>query len=161
VRSGGWDQVKSRMNVRGQESVNASPNLAQQWNEALAHSGARLTQPRLRILEAIAGRDDSFTAEDLIHELSGTGVGRATVFRTIDLLSEANMLHRIHTGGCNAYVVCPPVHHHHVICSDCGVTANVDLCDLDQQLELASRQTGFAIDTHHLEFLGRCSTCRR
>jgi Fur family ferric uptake transcriptional regulator len=134
--------------------------LLRQWNQVLGESGSRLTQPRQKILEAIADRVESFTAEELVDELKGDGVGRATVFRTIDLLSEANMLHRIHTGGCNAYVICPPVHHHHVICSDCGVTANVDLCDLEEQVASAAKQTGFAIDAHHLEFLGRCSACQ-
>jgi Fur family transcriptional regulator, ferric uptake regulator len=141
-------------------NATSATTLLHQWSGALGQSGSRLTQPRQKILEAIAQRDESFTAEELVDELKAEGVGRATVFRTIDLLSEANMLHRIHTAGCNAYVTCPPVHHHHVICSDCGVTANVDLCDLEEQVASAARQTGFAIDTHHLEFLGRCSSCQ-
>lgn len=136
------------------------PDTVTRWGEELSRIGCRLTGPRQAILEVIAGRDAPFTAEELVDALRGQGIGRATVFRTIDLLAEMDLLHRIHGVGCHMYTACPPGHHHHLVCSSCGRTVNVDLCGLEEQMAALARETNFAIDRHYLEFSGRCSTCR-
>jgi Fur family ferric uptake transcriptional regulator len=62
--------------------------------------------------------------------------------------------------GEHTYVVCAPAHHHHVVCSVCGRTAEVDdlgLADAVRRIEL---QSGFQIDTHRLEMFGRCRRCQ-
>jgi Fur family ferric uptake transcriptional regulator len=130
------------------------------WEEALARSGYRRTEPRRAILHAITSHEGPFTAEALAEELRTSGVGRATVFRTIDVLADLGMLHRLHTAGCHGYTVCPPGHHHHLTCTACGRVESIEGCGLDEQLDLLAQHAGFAIEEHHLELSGRCSDCR-
>jgi Fur family ferric uptake transcriptional regulator len=87
-------------------------------------------------------------------------VGRATVFRTIDLLADMRILHRLHGEGCHAYTACTPGHHHHLVCSTCGRVETVDVCGLEEMMRTLSQATNFAIEEHHLEFSGRCADCR-
>lgn len=132
----------------------------QEWEETLADAGYRRTEPRRAVVRAILGHPGSFTAEELADGLRLEGVGRATVFRTIDMLADLGMLHRIHAGGCHGYTVCPRGHHHHLTCSVCGRVQSVAGCGLDDQLSRLASTAGFAIEDHHLELTGRCAGCR-
>ena len=130
------------------------------WEEMLAGAGHRRTGPRRAIVRAILRHAGTFTAEGLADELRTTGVGRATVFRTIDVLADLGMLHRLHRGGCHGYTVCPTGHHHHLTCSVCGRVESVRGCGLDEQLNRLARTAGFVVEDHHLELTGRCADCR-
>src|ERR687898_696720 len=68
--------------------------------DRLAREGYRLTSPRQTIIKLVAPRHDHFSAQELWDEVRGQrrGIGRATVFRTLDLLAELGVLNRIHTG---------------------------------------------------------------
>jgi len=55
----------------------------------------------------------------------------------------------------------PSEHHHHLICSDCGAVVDFANCDLGELEQRLSLKTGFEIEGHLLEFLGRCQNCRR
>ena len=132
----------------------------EEWEDILALSGHRRTEPRRAIVRAILRHDGPFTAESLADGLRTSGVGRATVFRTIDVLADLGMLHRLHTGACHGYTVCPRGHHHHLTCSTCGKVQSVAGCGLDEQLNRLAQRAGFAIEDHHLELTGRCSGCQ-
>ena len=124
----------------------------------------RSTNARRAIGELVANRSGHFTAAELIgaaHE-RGLRVGRATVFRTLDMLAEQGALERIDLPtGEHAYVACAPQeHHHHVICRSCGKSVEVVDSGLQSVVGEIGRRSGFAIETHRLEFFGLCPTCR-
>jgi Fur family ferric uptake transcriptional regulator len=138
-----------------------APGETAQWAALLSDAGYRLTEPRLAILQAIAAHPGSFTADDLADEVKNAGVGRATVFRTIEVLTDLEVLHRLHSEGCHTYTVCPPGHHHHLRCSICGRVESIDGCGLETEIARLARETGFAIEDHQLELTGRCAACAR
>jgi Fur family ferric uptake transcriptional regulator len=108
--------------------------------------------------------DGHFTAADLVDEAERqrVQVGRATVFRTLDLLLATGAIERIDLpDGEHAYVACRPSHHHHVVCTTCGRSVDVDDGDLRDVVGAVERATGFAIDDHRLELYGRCPDCQR
>ena len=61
---------------------------------ALEDAGLRITEQRRQIVAAINRKNGGFTAEELATELANEfeGVGRATVYRTLKLLVEANVI---------------------------------------------------------------------
>jgi Fur family transcriptional regulator, ferric uptake regulator len=129
----------------------------------LATAGHRLTAARRRVADLIGARDGHFTAAELLADARARRlkIGRASVFRTLDLLTELNVLERVDLPtGEHAYVACRPAHHHHVICRVCGQVAEVDDAGLDDVAAEMERRTGFEIDTHRLEPYGRCPACR-
>ena len=75
----------------------------------LASHGYRLTGPRKSVLAAVLDKDRPFTAEQLVAELPG--IGRATVYRTLEILASVDLLTRLlQPGGHPAYVVGAPGH---------------------------------------------------
>jgi Fur family ferric uptake transcriptional regulator len=130
----------------------------------LAREGHRLTTPRQAIIKLVAPRNDHFSAQEVWDEVRSQyrGIGRATVFRTLDLLAELGVLNRIHTGdGCHRYTVCETRHHHHLMCVECGKVASLEAGGIEQQIRRMAGEAGFELLTHHLELIGRCATCRR
>jgi Fur family transcriptional regulator, ferric uptake regulator len=140
------------------------PNAAVTFVEALERNGQRLTKPRRRVAQMLFGRSGTFTAAQLLDdaERNGAPIGRATVFRALDLFTELGLLERIDLPvGEHAYVVCEPVHHHHVVCSVCGTQTEVADAGVAQVVDRMERQTGYRIETHRLELYGTCPVCQR
>jgi Fur family transcriptional regulator, ferric uptake regulator len=129
---------------------------------ALDRAGYRLTEPRRALAGLIADQAGHFTAADLVIAARGRrlGVGRATVFRTLDILEEIGGVERLDLpSGEHAYVGCEPAHHHHVVCSHCGRATEIDDSGLRRIVREVARQTGYRIDDHRLELFGLCPAC--
>jgi Fur family ferric uptake transcriptional regulator len=130
---------------------------------ALDDAGYRLTAPRLAIADLIVSHDGHFTASDLAAAARDRRVGlsRATLFRALDLMVELGAVERLDLpNGDHAYVSCAGTHHHHVVCSRCGRTAEVDDAGLTEAVREIARTSGFRIDTHRLELFGLCRHCQ-
>ena len=130
---------------------------------AIDDAGYRLTQPRRVVADLVATHGGHFTAADLgsVARQRRLGVSRATVFRALELLVELGAVERLDLpNGEHAYVSCAPAHHHHVVCSRCGRTAEVDDAGLNEAVREIERSTGFRIDTHRLELFGLCRHCQ-
>ncbi len=130
---------------------------------ALDLAGYRLTGARRAVAELIDAREGHFTAADLIADakVRRLGIGRATIFRSLDLLVDLNALERLDLPtGDHAYVACQPEHHHHVVCSACGRTTRVDDLGIQSLVEAVQVRTGYLVDAHRLELYGRCPRCR-
>jgi Fur family ferric uptake transcriptional regulator len=126
-------------------------------------AGYRLTEPRRAVAELIAAREGHFSAADLLDDarVRRLDIGRATVFRSLDLLTELGLLERLDLPtGEHAYVPCDPVHHHHIVCSSCGRVTEIDDRGLAAAVEGIQRSTGWQVESHRLELYGRCPRCR-
>jgi Fur family ferric uptake transcriptional regulator len=129
---------------------------------ALDRAGYRLTEPRRALAALIADQAGHFTAAQLVSAVrsSPLGVGRATVFRTLEVLEGLGAIERLDLpGGEHAYVGCKPAHHHHVVCSRCGTTTEIRDADLRRVVDHVAMQTGYRIDEHRLELFGVCPAC--
>ncbi|HEU4327733.1 MAG TPA: Fur family transcriptional regulator [Roseiflexaceae bacterium] len=149
------------------------------WTErvlaALSAKGHRVTGPRRTILERIAQYTQPFSAEQLWLDLGGdakhgTGpIGRATIYRTVDLLVEEQWLARVHWSssketsaeGEHAYVPAEQGHLHHLVCKSCGTVVAFEGCDIDDLLGGLARRLNFRVDGHWLEAYGLCQICQR
>lgn len=130
--------------------------------QALDRAGYRLTGPRRAVAALIAGRDGPFSAADILAEAQAGGlpIGRATVFRAIDVLGELGLVERLDLpNGDHAWVGCEPAHHHHVVCDRCGRTTEIDDEGLRDVVGAIERRTGYRIASHRLELFGQCSDC--
>ena len=137
--------------------------MAEEMLDALDRAGVRLTGPRRKLAALIERREGHFTAADLLKDAGRRrmGIGRATVFRLLELLSEQGLVERIDLpDGTHAYIPCEPNHHHHLVCLACGVTTDLDDCGIEAVTREAARRSGFKIEQHRLELFGRCPDCR-
>jgi len=132
---------------------------------SIKERGYKITPQRRAVLKAIADSQDHLTPAEL-HQRARQerpDIGLVTVYRTLEMLADVGLICEMHSGGnCRSYLLRrPEEHHHHLICSDCGQVVDFGDCDLDQLEQKLSRETGFAMEEHLLEFLGRCPACQR
>jgi Fur family ferric uptake transcriptional regulator len=129
---------------------------------ALDRADYRLTEPRRALASLIAEQDGHFTAAELVEAARARhlGIGRATVFRTLEVLETLGAVERLDLpSGEHAYVGCEPAHHHHVVCSTCGRSTEIDDAGLRSVVREVGRQTGYRVDEHRLELFGLCPAC--
>ena len=129
----------------------------------LRKHGHKLTPQRHVVLKVMASSQDHLTPEDIYEKarLVDPDIGRVTVYRTLDLLSNLGLLCRVHgENGCRSYMIRKPLeHHHHLVCSNCGKVVDFTSCNLDEMERKLSQESGFDIKGHLLEFYGICGTC--
>lgn len=128
----------------------------------LGAAGYRLTSPRGAIVDRVLQQREPFTATELLEDLRARApeVGRATVFRTLNLLISIGVVQRVRLrGDVEGYVACGTSHHHHVVCSVCGAVGEVDSPALEDALSSAAAASGFKLRSHALELSGLCASC--
>ena len=141
----------------------ASDDPLPRLERVLQARGYRLTAARRAILAALVAAGGHMTADELaavVHQIA-PGVGRMTVYRTLDLLAELGLLRPVYQGtGAAHYVLLLDGHHHHLVCSRCRRVIEFDECALAELAETVGRRYGFAVEGHLLEFYGRCAECK-
>ena len=131
--------------------------------DALDLAGYRLTNPRREVARLITDHGGHFTVMELEAAARDRriDISRATLFRTLDLLTDLRVVERMDLpSGEHAYVPCAPAHHHHVICSRCGRTTEVEDSGVAEAVAEIARRSGYRIDTHRLELFGLCRHCQ-
>ncbi|MEE8436295.1 MAG: transcriptional repressor [bacterium] len=131
--------------------------------EFLALRGLKLTRQRRAVVNEIFGDAGHFEAEELVERLKGnrTRVSRATVYRTLELLRECQLVEKLDFGTQRSYYehVSPNEHHDHLICIRCGNVIEFH----NERLETLQKEIcgnfGFQESYHSLRIFGHCSKC--
>lgn len=140
------------------------------WREhtlaTLARAGYRRGGARNAVVELLEQQRCALTAQEIDDRLRARGrsVGRASVYRILELLTELRLVQRIDVGqGVARYERHQPDgdHHHHLVCDHCGRVAPFEDPALEQAIERVSRRLSFAVDDHDVVLHGACGDCRR
>jgi Fur family transcriptional regulator, ferric uptake regulator len=140
-----------------------------EWGEharvTLAEAGYRRGGARNAIVELLDRQDCALTAQEIDDRLRARGrsVGRASVYRILELLTELRLVQRIDVGqGVARYErhQSDGDHHHHLFCDSCGQIAPFSDPALEQAIERVSRSLSFSVDEHDVVLHGACSDCR-
>ena len=120
------------------------------------------TRQRRLVWEYFAGSDRAASVTEAAEALRPSGVGQATVYRTVTLLTDLGLLVRVQDRRGEIGFTAPPLGHSHPLV--CGVCRRVVRFDGDGDLtafeERLAADSGFAIYGHHLEVYGICPACR-
>ncbi len=136
---------------------------SQTLRSGLRENGRKLTQPRRAVLDIIAQADHHLTPAEVYRQARAKRLrlGLTTVYRTLDLLAGLGYIQRIHLkAGCHSYAPTAREHGHHLVCSNCGRAQEFADCDLEPLMRTLQSKTGYEIDVHMLELMGRCPQCR-
>ncbi len=131
--------------------------------ERLQSNGYRATKQRRAVVEKVLAYGRHFTSTEIERDIERDDehVGRATIFRTLERLEALGILARINSGPGPGYIVCGTTdHHHHLVCSSCGLVVKVPDCHIEDEIEHLSDATGFRVDGHYLEYYGLCNRCQ-
>jgi len=127
----------------------------------------KLTPQRQIILQIfVEHQNEHLSAED-VHVLvrqHSSEIGLATVYRTLELFSELDVLQKMDFGDRRSrYEInetSTPHHHHHLICLGCGKVKEFE-GDLLETLETTiASESNFLIVDHQVKFYGYCQECK-
>jgi Fur family ferric uptake transcriptional regulator len=125
--------------------------------------GLRLTRSRQAVLEVLAAASEQLKVAE-VHRRArkiDPGIGLASVYRTMDLLAQLALVKPLHTEHRHRhYVRADGRHGHHLVCTGCGLAVEFADCRLERLMQRLARRTRFRIDSHFMEFFGRCADCR-
>lgn len=130
--------------------------------DQLRAAGERVTPQRVLVAETLRDAGRQLSAQELWRRvrLRLPGVGRATVFRTLEALVGAGAARRLEREGhVSAYVACRPAHHHHLVCTSCGRVEEIDEAFVRPMADQLADRRGFVVDDARLDFYGRCARC--
>lgn len=129
----------------------------------LRAGGHPVTPQRIRVAETLFGTHHHISAEEILERLRDRrrGVGKATVYRTLELLREAGLIREHDFGdGFKRYEPRPTrPHHEHLVCIRCGKVIEF----VSEEIERVERDVAalhrFRPTRHKVEIYGLCEEC--
>lgn len=135
-----------------------------QMVERLKEHGHRITPQRYAVLRVLSISEDHPSAETIFSKLGAEypTMSLATVYKTINLLKKRGEVLELEFSELgNRYDGNKPYPHPHVICTDCGNILDPSMLDLEEITGKMTRETGFKITSHRLDFYGICPECQK
>ncbi|PXV93487.1 Fur family ferric uptake transcriptional regulator [Lachnotalea glycerini] len=139
------------------------------FKELLRKNGLKITNQRVRVLEVLSNSPDKHLTAEEIYELIKVDypeIGLATVYRTIQLLLELNLIDRINLDdGFVRYEIGnqddnpAKHHHHHLICVNCGKVFSFEDDLLDELEKRIMDHLSFKVLDHEVKLYGKCKDC--
>ena len=126
----------------------------------------RYTSGRRQVVEALHQADAPLTIPQIL--VRNDRLAQSSVYRNLSILEEVGAVMRIVTHDDHArYELAESLtdhHHHHLICSDCGDVRDFAFPpgvekSLDSAFDKVAGSTGFTVESHRLDLVGRCDEC--
>ena len=132
----------------------------------LAKKSLRLTAQRRAIIDTVFSTSQHFTADQLLawSRRRDNSVSRATVYRTLPLLTESGLVREMDFG--KDYRFYDPNYaehprHNHIICQDCQKIIEFDSDKLEQIERRIGQRLGNSITAHRLQITANCDELRK
>lgn len=140
-------------------------SVQERLDDFIRRKGLRRTNQRDVIVKAVFSKDEHFTAEELFERVRKTDsdTSRATVYRTLALLVEANLLREIDLGDNQTtydpnFVDKPS--HNHLVCIDCGKVVEFEDLNVDLLNDCVTRRLGFKPLRQSIKIEANCEQLR-
>jgi Fur family ferric uptake transcriptional regulator len=116
----------------------------------------------LAVLEVIEHKGEHLNPNEVLAQAKAIhpALGRATVYRTLELLTQLGVVRPIYVGETGPTYIRADGDHHHLVCSSCGQIVDFDDCRAGAMTQELTERFGFRITSHLLEFYGVCATCQ-
>lgn len=131
--------------------------------------GQRYTTQRRAIVIVLANSDRPLTIPQMLKRTIGTkgSLAQSSLYRNLAVLENVGVVQRVFsTDDVARYELNDHIlgHHHHMVCSKCGDIRDVRIpesleTNLDSALTTLAKRSGFRLDQHRLDLIGRCSKC--
>jgi Fur family ferric uptake transcriptional regulator len=123
-----------------------------------------VTEQRLRVAQVLFSTHRHVSVEEILERLQVERViiGKATVYRTLDLLVESGLVREHDFGeGFKRYeYLAGPADHEHLICQSCGKLIEFTSPEIEELQRDLARAHDFQPRYHRLEIYGLCADCR-
>ena len=137
---------------------------ASETDRAIRASGLRRTTPRAVVAAVVHGHAGHHTVGEiqayLEADFPAIAIARSSVYRALEALEDAGLVVTVRRGQEETRFEWAGAPHHHLICQDCGHSAEVHL-ETARQIEREVEQAfNFEARVRHLALRGRCGHCR-
>src|SRR6266699_600400 len=142
------------------------PAAKQKFMEILDQKNLRLTSQRQAIIDSVFSTEEHFTAEQLLEwsRRRDRSVSRATVYRTLPLLTESGLVREMDFGKDYKYYdpnYAEHPRHNHIICQDCEKIVEFDSEKIEKLENEISHRLGFAVKAHRLQITATCEELKK
>lgn len=130
--------------------------------DVLRQHGLQVTAQRLAVMRTLASHPHS-TADTIVDAVTTEigSISRRSVYDTLGVLVDKGVLRRIQpAGSATRYEDRVGDNHHHLVCRNCGHTADVDCAVGDVPCLEPSDSVGFDVDEAEVIYWGTCPDCR-
>ena len=129
----------------------------------LRRQGFRITPQRLAIYNILLEAGEHQTALEICEQVQKQipAINEATVYRTLNFLSEQGIVLAAHIGGGQLVYEIAERDHHHLICKKCRSEHEINHQILKQLYREIQKYTGYHIDSMHVTFFGLCPHCQQ
>jgi Fe2+ or Zn2+ uptake regulation protein len=135
-------------------------------DERLRADGQRYTANRRALVDVLATSGAPVTMTEVL--AAADGMALSSAYRNLAVLEDAGVVHRLVTTDDTArYELAEDLtgHHHHLVCTSCGVVADIDVPEeLERHIAAlavsTASATAWSVDHHRLDLLGTCPSCR-
>jgi Fur family transcriptional regulator, ferric uptake regulator len=134
------------------------------FHSRLREHGLKSTGQRDDIARVFFELRRHISAEELYAEVKKVNphVGYATIYRTLKLLKECDLLFERHFDeGQARYEVAGEHHHDHFICDRCGKIMEFENDELERMQQAIAQKMGVLLTHHKMELYGLCADCRK
>lgn len=154
----------NEMTTANQGAGAASDDEAWVWSTLDAYLSKNMlkqTKQRKLIIEYFLRFAETHIDAETVYESlknDGHNVGLATVYRSLNLLTDANILEK-HTFADGRFVYeisHPEDHHDHLVCTDCGHVEEFENEEIERLQHEVAKSLGFSLKDHKLELIGSC-----
>ncbi len=132
--------------------------------DKLRRKARKVTGPRESILAVLRAQAHPISVKELFAGLPKKDCDLATVYRSLHLLEEMQMVKRYDLGdGIARFELLAEGddgHHHHLVCTQCSGVVELEECFIRELEEQIAARNGFKSVTHSLEFYGICPRCQ-
>ena len=135
------------------------------FREYLRACNLPVTSQRLRIAQILFGTHRHVSADEILAQLQAerSPIGKATVYRTLDLLLRAGLIREHDFGeGFRRYEPRPTrPRHEHLVCTRCGKVIEFESQEIERIEADVAALHGFRPSHHRLEVYGHCEDCQQ
>jgi Fur family transcriptional regulator, ferric uptake regulator len=158
------NQTHSRTYAEPVKLTPVDQTWAEQARETVRRAGHNRGAARDALIDVIARNGCALTVPEIEVELQDRPVGRASIYRALELLHGLHLVSRIDVGDGVARFERAHAphgsHHHHLVCDECGTLIAFDDEDLEQAIHRVSDRLGFDASEHEVTLRGTCAGCR-
>ncbi len=134
--------------------------------EFIASKGLRLTTQRMAIIDTVFSTEEHFTAEQLLEwsRERDRSVSRATVYRTLPLLTESGLVHEMDFGKDYKYYdpnYAQHPNHNHIICKDCDRIVEFESEKIEKLEDEITHNLGFQLRSQTLQITADCEELKK
>jgi len=136
------------------------------FKDILKHNNLKFTKQREAVLKTMYNNDEHFSPESLYMLIKENypklNVGIATVYRTLNLLEESDIVTSLSFGSSGKkFELANKPHHDHMICKMCDEIIEFEDEKIEKKQEEIASKYGFKLTSHLMQLYGICSKCQK